>query len=132
MPGGVLSGLDHRKGGVMKLTRQSCYALHALAFMAEENNNKPMASQNIAAGRNIPDRFLLKVLKPLVDKGVLGSVKGPNGGYTLSRPASKISLLEIIEAAVPSEIIGSVPVEEKLNRGSNAALNARLKEICAT
>jgi Rrf2 family protein len=114
----------------MKLTRASLYALHALAFMAQERNNKPMASQNIARARNIPDRFLLKVLKPLVDKGVLGSVKGPNGGYTLNREPSEISLLEIIEAAVPGELTGGVPDEEKLNRASNAALNARLKSIC--
>ena len=83
----------------MKLTRASSYALHAVAYMAQQKNgDRPVASHKIAQERDIPERFLLKVLKPLVEAKVLVSVKGPNGGYRLARPASEISLLEIVEA----------------------------------
>ena len=56
-----------RPRGAMKPSRASSYALHAVAFMAAQKDNAgPVASHHIAAARGIPDRFLLKVLKPLV------------------------------------------------------------------
>ena len=82
----------------MRLTRASSYALHALVYMAGQKHNRPVPSHIVAQARGIPERFLLKVLKPLVSARVLASVKGPNGGYRLSRPASSVSLLEVIEA----------------------------------
>ena len=83
----------------MKLSRASSYALHAVAFMAgRKDNTKAVASHHIAAARGIPDRFLLKVLKPLVSAQILLSVKGPNGGYRLARSPSDISMLEVVEA----------------------------------
>ncbi len=82
----------------MKLTRASSYALHAVAYMAQQKTDKPVASHKIAQERDIPERFLLKVLKPLVEARVLVSVKGPNGGYRLARAPADISLLEIVEA----------------------------------
>ena len=65
----------------MKLTRASSYAVHALVFMATQKENRPVASHTIAKARGVPERFLLKVLKPLVSARVLHSIKGPNGGY---------------------------------------------------
>ena len=110
----------------MKLTRASSYALHALAFMAQQKaHEKPMASHNIAAARTIPERFLLKVLKPLVSARVLLSVKGPNGGYRLAKPADKITMLEIMEA-VDGPIRGVAPFEEE----GNGPLNHKLEAIC--
>jgi Rrf2 family protein len=109
----------------MKLTHASSYALHAVIFMVQQRNNRPVASHNIAEACNIPDRFLLKVLKWLVDEGVLRSVKGPNGGYALARDASEISLLEVIEA-VDGPIHGLAPFEEE----GSTALHARLEAVC--
>jgi Rrf2 family protein len=96
----------------MKLTRASSYALHAVAYMAEQKIDRPMASHKIAHARGIPERFLLKVLKPLVAARLLMSIKGPNGGYRLARPASNISILEVIEAVEGGEISGQAPPPE--------------------
>src|SRR5262245_15231481 len=112
----------------MKLTRASSYALYAVAYMAQQKKTDvPVASHNIAKARGIPDRFLLKVLKPLVGARVLKSVKGPNGGYELARPASEISLLEIIEV-IDAPIRGNAPLTKK----PNPALNNKLETICNT
>ncbi len=110
----------------MKLTRASSYALHAVAYMAVQKSDKPVASHHIAADRNIPERFLLKVLKPLVSARVLYSIKGPNGGYRLARPAGDISLLEILEA-VDGPIRGQAPFTESKGDGN---LNHKLEVIC--
>ncbi len=110
----------------MKLSRASSYALHALAFMAQQKeNSKPMASHHIAAARSIPERVLLKSLKPLAAARVLLSVRGPSGGYRLAKPAEEISMLEIIEA-VDGPIRGHTPFVEETNK----SLNHKLDAIC--
>ena len=110
----------------MKMTRASSYALHAVAYMAiQKSQDKPIASHHIAHERGIPERFLLKVLKPLVSARVLLSIKGPNGGYRLARPASDITMLEILEA-VDGPIRGHAP----LSNEGNGALNTKLESIC--
>jgi Rrf2 family protein len=110
----------------MKLTTAASYALHAVAYMAAQKvTDKPVASHKIAQERGIPERFLLKVLKPLVSARVLRSTKGPNGGYHLAKPASDITMLEIVEA-VDGTIRGHAPP----TRENNGALNAKLERIC--
>lgn len=110
----------------MKLTRASSYALHAVAYMAQQKSDKPIASHKIAEERKIPDRFLLKVLKPLVSQRVLKSIKGPNGGYQLARPATDITMLEIIEAVEQGRIQGQAPWDGK----SHPGINTKLDSIC--
>ena len=109
----------------MKLTRASSYALHAVAYMAQLKSDKPVASHKIAQERGIPERFLLKVLKPLVSARVLLSIKGPNGGYRLARKPDDITMLEILEA-VDGPIRGQAPLLEK----NNGPLNNKLEAIC--
>jgi Rrf2 family protein len=46
----------------------------------------------------MPERFLLQILRVLVTHGILKSTRGVDGGYSLTRPPEKISLLEVIEA----------------------------------
>ncbi len=110
----------------MRLTRASSYALHAVVHMAAQKPNKPVASHHIAKARGIPERFLLKVLKPLVSARVLHSVKGPNGGYRLARPTADISMLEIVEA-VDGPIRGQAPLSQIAGDGQ---LDRRLETIC--
>ncbi len=110
----------------MKLTRASSYAIHALVFMAAEKQNRPVASHHIARARGIPERFLLKVLKPLVSARVLHSVKGPNGGYRLARAANDITILEVLEA-----VDGPIRGQPTFSREeANGSLNRRLEQIC--
>jgi Rrf2 family protein len=113
----------------MKLTRASSYALHAVVFMAgqsQKQQGKPVASHHVAKARGIPERFLLKVLKPLVSARVLHSIKGPNGGYRLARSAGDISMLEVIEA-VDGPIRGMAPLSQSDNDGH---LDRKLENIC--
>jgi Rrf2 family protein len=111
---------------LMKLTRASSYAVHALVFMATQKENRPVASHTIAKARGVPERFLLKVLKPLVSARVLHSIKGPNGGYRLAKSPGDISLLDVLEAVDgPLRNQSSFAREE-----TDGGLNRRLDRIC--
>src|SRR5437868_5556832 len=111
----------------MKLSLASRYGVNAVVHLASRKKNEPVASHLIAEARGIPEGFLLKVLKPLVNAQILSSVKGPSGGFCLARSPSDISLLDIIEA-VDGTIRGHAPAgrDEK-----DASLTRRLDEICS-
>jgi Rrf2 family transcriptional regulator, cysteine metabolism repressor len=110
----------------MKLTRASSYALHAVAYMAGQKKGEPVASHIIAQDRKIPERFLLKVLKPLVSAQILHSIKGPNGGYRLAKPANEITMLDVVEA-VDGPIRGTAPVNPKK---PESLLDRKLDRVC--
>jgi Rrf2 family protein len=110
----------------MKLTRASTYALQAVVAMAAQPDGQVVASHSAAEAHGLPDRFLLKVLLPLVRADILYSRKGPGGGYRLARPPAEITLLEIIEA-VDGPLRGEVPPAEA--KGEQALLG-HLEEIC--
>jgi len=113
----------------MKLTRASNYALEALVSMAgQKEESQVVASHLTARAQGIPERFLLKILKPLVSAGVLDSLKGPNGGYRLAKPATKITLLEVVEA-VDGPIRGQAPLSQGGGKNSSG-LDRRLQDIC--
>src|SRR5262249_42839442 len=111
---------------IMKLTRAASYAIHALVYMAVQKHTKPVASHHIAQARGIPERFLLKVLKPLVSARVLQSIKGPNGGYRLAKGPHELTLLEIMEA-----VDGPIRGQPSFSRDeTDGNLNKRLDQIC--
>ncbi|NBC65716.1 MAG: Rrf2 family transcriptional regulator [Bacteroidetes bacterium] len=67
-----------------------------IALHATENENVGLS--RIAKEQDIPKHFLSKILQMLVKNKLLVSMKGPTGGFNLSRPASKITLIEVIDA----------------------------------
>jgi len=105
--------------------------------MAQMKSDRPVASHKIAQERGIPERFLLKVLKPLVSARVLMSIKGPNGGYRLARSPSDITVLEIVEA-VDGPIRGQAPPPEREDKKkyphykpeTNESLYNKLENLC--
>ena len=64
--------------------------------------------------------------QPLVSARVLYSIKGPNGGYRLAKPAADITMLEVLEA-VDGPIRGHAPTNES---NSDGPLTHRLETIC--
>jgi Rrf2 family iron-sulfur cluster assembly transcriptional regulator len=111
----------------MKLTRSSAYALTAVACLARQGAAGLVPSHALAAqATQIPERFLLKLLLPLVTAGILRSVRGPGGGYRLARPASAISVLDVVQA-VDGPIRGHVP---EVGKGAAAGFDRRLKQAC--
>ncbi|MDF2797806.1 MAG: rirA [Devosia sp.] len=79
----------------MRLTRQSNYAIRTLVYCAV---NEPGLSRvaDIARAYAISELFLFKLIKPLVENGLLRTVRGRKGGITLGKPADQITLLETI------------------------------------
>lgn len=82
----------------MKISRSTGYALLAVGYVARNKDQGIILSQSIAKEYNIPIEYLLKILQLLVRADVLRSKRGPRGGFSLARPAKKITMLQVIEA----------------------------------
>jgi len=82
----------------MKISRSTGYALLAAGYIAQNEKNGIVLSQDISRKYNIPLEYLLKILQQMVKANLLRSKRGPRGGFSLAKPAKKISLLNVIEA----------------------------------
>jgi Rrf2 family protein len=80
----------------MKISRTVAYAIKATLDLAKCEPDRPIPSSQLAEQGEMPERFLLHVLRELVLHGVLRSTRGIDGGYSLSREAETISLLDIL------------------------------------
>jgi Rrf2 family protein len=83
---------------VLRLSKKTDYALIALKDLASCPPGTSSSAREIAARYDIPVEFMAKVLQRLAKRGVLMSHQGTRGGYLLARPASKISVAEVIQA----------------------------------
>jgi Rrf2 family protein len=82
----------------ISLQRRGDYAVRALLHLVRRPGRR-CKGRDIAADMAIPHKYLPQVLGDLVRAGLVSSVPGPDGGYTLARDAEAITLLEVIELA---------------------------------
>jgi Rrf2 family iron-sulfur cluster assembly transcriptional regulator len=83
----------------MRLSTKGRYAVMAMADLAgHEANAKPVSLADIAARQEISLSYLEQLFAKLRRGGLVSSVRGPGGGYRLSRPASEVRIADIIIA----------------------------------
>ncbi len=106
----------------MKLTSKSEYALLAMVFLARNRGKGMISVQKIAEAQGIPPKFLEQILLILKRARFLKSMKGHDGGYSLSIPPEKVNLAQIIRlfegALAPTESVSKyfyepTPVEKE-------------------
>jgi len=83
----------------MKLSTKGRYAVMALADLAARQTQKPVPLAAIAASQNISQEYLEQLFARLRRAGLVESVRGPGGGYRLSRRPEDIFIIDIIRAA---------------------------------
>lgn len=75
------------------------YALRGIVFLAlEQNKSRKVGIHEIAEDLQIPQHFLGKVLQDLVRRGIISSIKGPNGGFFANTNTLNTALIEVVEA----------------------------------
>ncbi len=79
----------------MRLTRQTNYAVRMLMYCAV-NDDRLSRIPEIARAYGVSELFLFKILQPLVENGLVETVRGRNGGVRLGRPAKDISLFDVV------------------------------------
>jgi Rrf2 family protein len=82
----------------MILSRSSEYAISAAVQLARAEPRTWLSCAEIARPGRMPVRFLLHILRRLVEHGVVRSTRGATGGYMLARPPKQITVLQILNA----------------------------------
>lgn len=75
------------------------YAIRAMLFIAQKSEpGYNIGIKEIAKGIDAPEHFLAKILQDLSRKGIVQSIKGPNGGFYLDDSAKRNNLADIVKA----------------------------------
>ena len=78
------------------LSKKTKYGLKALAFLASQNDRRPVQIAEIAKQENISQKFLESILLTLRKTGLLGSKKGKGGGYYLIKEPEEILMTDVM------------------------------------
>ena len=82
---------------MISITSKSPYALSALVELYRRGDAVPVPIAELARRRDIPVQFLEQLFATLRRAGVLRSQRGVKGGYTFARPATDVTVLELVE-----------------------------------
>lgn len=82
----------------VRLTTKGRYAVTAMLDLAFHSEKKPVTLTDIAKRQEISLSYLEQLFARLRRSGMVEGVRGPGGGYQLSRRAESISIAEIISA----------------------------------
>lgn len=82
----------------MRLTTKGRFAVSAMVDLAVHGGRGPVTLASISERQNISLSYLEQLFGRLRRNSVVASVRGPGGGYCLARPASKITIVEIVLA----------------------------------
>lgn len=104
----------------MRISRSTGYALLAVGYIGRHKDKKVVLSQEISKQYDIPLEYLLKILQQLVRAHILRSKRGPHGGFSLAKPANKITALQIIEA-VDGPMVNHLSLAEQTNKSKFGA-----------
>ena len=109
----------------LQISQTAWYALQATLQLAVAYPSHHIPCGRLAHAGRMPERFLLQILRTLVVRGVLRSVRGSDGGYALARPPSEISLLHILEA-----VEGPIHTAAHADGWQSDPLHLLLRETC--
>jgi len=82
----------------VRVSAKTDYALRAALELAAAPDDKPVKGERIATAQAIPPRFLENILMQLRHAGLVDSRRGAEGGYRLARPATEVTLADVIRA----------------------------------
>jgi len=81
------------------------YAIRAVIFIAQKSQDGERVSiKTIASGIDSPEHFIAKILQDLSRRGLVQSMKGPNGGFFLNEASRKLTLSDIVKAVDGNQI----------------------------
>jgi Rrf2 family protein len=104
------------------IRRNTDYAVRLVTNLAAQYEaGKVLSARTLAADNNVPYTLACKLLQKYQQTGIIKSIMGPKGGFTLTRRPSEVTLLELIEI-----IQGNI----RINRCFASPLSCPMRERC--
>ena len=89
----------------MKLSTHGRYGMRVMLTLAVHYDRGPMYLKDIAEAEEISEKYLSLLVIPLRQAGLIHSIRGAYGGYTLAKAPSQINLGEIVEVLEGDSIV---------------------------
>ncbi|ABL65956.1 RrF2 family transcriptional regulator [Chlorobium phaeobacteroides] len=83
---------------MLHVSRKFEYGLHAVSYLATRGAGRVVTVKEMADDIGFSQEFLSKAMQSLKKAGIIASVQGVKGGYTLAKPLSGITVADIGEA----------------------------------
>lgn len=106
------------------------YALRSVVYLASQPD-AALTTQQIAGATKVPAGYLSKVLQALGRAGIVSSQRGLHGGFTLSRSADELTVLEVINAVDPMKRIDRCPLGSPAHGANLCPLHKRIDQAIA-
>lgn len=113
----------------MRLGEGVEWALHCCTLLATLPPDRPLPAARLAEFHGVPAAYLAKHLQALARAGIVESLAGRKGGYRLARPATRITLLDVVEAVEGDE--PAFNCAEIRQRGPAALESGAYKVTCS-
>ena len=81
----------------MKLSTRSRYGFRAALELAVEYGKGPLQIKTIAEREGISNKYLEQIIATMKASGLVGSLRGPRGGYVLTKHPREVKLSEIFQ-----------------------------------
>jgi Rrf2 family transcriptional regulator, nitric oxide-sensitive transcriptional repressor len=107
------------------------YALRAVIFLASANG-APCTTRKIARGTRVKREYLSKVLQALRRAKLVAARPGVGGGFTLARPPSQLTVLDVVASIEPTKRIRKCPLGLVSHQSRLCPLHARLDAAADT
>ncbi len=91
----------------MKLSTRARYAVRCMVDLAQNGHHRPVPRKQIAARQEISPHYLEQLFAKLRDAGLIQAVRGPGGGYLLSKEPEEITVAAVVRAV--DEVLAPVP-----------------------
>lgn len=106
----------------MRMSTKGRYGLRVMVELAGHYGRGPLAVDTIAGSQEISGKYIHVLVTNLRSAGLVRTVRGPSGGYELTKSPSSITALEVVSALEGA----SSPVE-----CVSSAAHCQRAEICA-
>jgi Rrf2 family protein len=107
----------------MRISAKADYAVRAVAELAAADGEKPVKAERVATAQGIPLNFLENILGELRHAGIVRSHRGAEGGFRLAKPATELTVADVIRAVEgPLASVRGGPPEDARYDGAAAAL----------
>jgi Rrf2 family cysteine metabolism transcriptional repressor len=80
------------------ISTKGVYGLTAMYELSKHQEDTPMQIKEISANANIPQNYLEQLLSKLRRAGLVTSIRGARGGYTLAKTPEEIKVVDILIA----------------------------------
>ncbi|HEY2317008.1 MAG TPA: RrF2 family transcriptional regulator [Solirubrobacteraceae bacterium] len=107
----------------MRISAKADYAVRAVVELAAAAGDKPVKAERVATAQEIPLNFLENILGELRHAGIVRSHRGAEGGFRLAKPATEVTVADVIRAVEgPLASVRGGPPEDAQYAGAATTL----------